>query len=139
MNKLNSIEKLGLCVTWKLIDIDLCGTFQIPPQLSKDDLLDYLYNKLNVIDENTDDIISVVCESDDFDKCKKIVNSLATKDMSDSSLQFRKWRVLLLQNLINEISADYFQGILQLMEFWTIIGIPKNSPNVFPQKKKLYL
>lgn len=130
MNKLIKMSYLGLKVTWKVITIGLYGAEYISPQISKDDILEYLNKLLVFEDSEADDIILLICEDKNSPEFDKILNSLANNENSDFSLQLRKWRAYLLNELLNNLSQNCLQGLLELTEFWVSFGIPKDCPHV---------
>lgn len=132
MNKLNAIEKMGLKVSWKLINIGLFGFKKIPIQLTYTDVFDYLDKRLCNQDNWVDDIIKLICEKDDEPKMRLLIQNFADEDCTDIDVQLRKWRALILKNTLNDLSVDCLQGLLQLMEFWVSMGTPKECPQEFP-------
>ena len=129
---------MGFSITWKLILVGLFGRDQISALLTCEEMFDYLDEKLNVIDEKTDDIILVICERDDIIRAKTVVQKLAKKEHSELSLQIRKWRAYILKDTLDNLNSDFLQAILQLMNFWVLMGMPKDCPQEFPlQNNKL--
>ena len=133
MNKLKTLKSLGFQIPWKLMSIGLYGLCEIPALLTRDELLDYLDSLLEHMDEQTDNIVSLICESDNYMKFDKLLKKFAENDESDVEIQKRKWRVYLLKTLLDHISQDSLQGLLELMEFWMSMGNPKDSPHMFPE------
>lgn len=132
MNKLFFLKNMGFKISWKLITIGLFGNDEIPPLLTHNDLVEYLYSLLTDINEQTDDIITLICEEDNSTNFKSILKKLADEDVSDITIQKRKWRAFLLKNLIDNISCDCLQGLLELMEFWLSMEKPNDCPQIFP-------
>ena len=132
MNKLNLLESMGFKVSWKLINIGLRGHDEIPMLLNHDDVIDYLENLLSSNNKQIDDIVSLICSKDNPSEFNRRIATLASNDRTFMVLQKRKWRVYLLKNTIDNISKDYLQGILELMEFWASMGIPNDCPQTFP-------
>lgn len=132
MNKLCVLKNLGFKISWSLIAIGLYGDCEIPPLITRLDIVDYLDGLLTDIDENTDNIITLVCEKEDNIKFDRLLKKLASEDDSNISTQKHKWRVYLLKELIDNIAEDSLQGLLALMEFWVLMGKPDNCPQKFP-------
>lgn len=136
MNKLDCLENMGFKITWTLIKIGLCGHNGIPTLLSANNVIEYFDRLLCSFDGQTDgnieDIISLMCVSEDKNEVEKQVLFLANKDCSDFSIQLRKWRAYLLKDLLDHINSDYMQGLLELMEFWSFLGITEDCPHTFP-------
>ena len=132
MNKLNFLKNMGFKISWKLINIGLFGDDEIPVSLTHDDVLEYLDSLLTDINEQTDNIIALICEKDDCARFDRFLKELANEDDSNTAIQKRKWRAYLLKKLIDNISEDCLQGLLELMEFWISMGKPDDCPQTFP-------
>lgn len=136
MNRLKILENMGFKITWKLIDIGLYGLYEIPVVLTRDEVWDYLDDLLTNIDEQSDNIISLICEKDDPIRADKILKKYTDNDKSDIIVQTRKWRAYLLKTLLDNISHDCLQGLLELIEFWISMGKPEDCPHIFPASKE---
>lgn len=132
MNKLCVLKNLGFKISWKLIAIGLYGNGEIPPLITHLDVVDYLNGFLTDIDEQTDNIIALICEKEDCSKFDRLLKKFANEDDSNIAIQKRKWRVYLLKNLIDNINEDSMQALLELMEFWVSMGKPDSCPQTFP-------
>lgn len=133
MNKLCFLKNLGFKISWNLIAIGLYGNGEIPSLITRLDIVDYLDSLLTDIDEQTDNIIALICEKEDSAKFDRILEELANKDNSSIAIQKRKWRVCLLKILLDNINGDSLQGMLELMEFWVSMGMPNDCPQTFPK------
>lgn len=142
MNKLKELEKYGFKITWKLISIGLFGFKEIPQLLTYDDIFNYFdyflanIGKAHVDGICVDDVILFVCEKEDLEAADKLLKKYSNCDKTDITVQIRKWRVYLLQKLIDTISQDCLQGLLELIEFWISIGRPQDCPFDFPNVKE---
>lgn len=123
---------MGFKLSWNLIAIGLYGYEEIPVSLNYDDVFDYLDDLLVNTNEQIDTIIALVCEKEEVEKFDRLLKELASKDNSNIMIQKRKWRACLLKILINNISQDVLQGLLELMEFWISMGKPYDCPLSFP-------
>lgn len=132
MNKICVLKELGFKISWNLIAIGLYGNGEIPPSITYSDVVDYLDDLLTNVDEQTDNIVALICEKDDSTEFDKLLKKLANKDHSDIVVQKRKWRACLLKILIDNINKDCLQGLLELMEFWISMGKPNDCPQIFP-------
>lgn len=131
MNKLHILENLGFKITWRLMQIGVKGSREIPAILSRAEILEYLGDLLNNIDNQTDHIISLICEDNPIE-FNTMLEKFAESDGCDISIQKRKWRAYLLKTLLDNLSRDPLQGLLDLMEFWLAMGKPDYCPHVFP-------
>ena len=132
MNKLNMLTNMGFRISWKLVNIGLYGYDEIPVLLTHDEVLEYLDMLLTDITEQTDNIISLICEKDNITEFDKLLKKFASGDSSNIIIQKRKWRAYLLKKLIDNSSEDFLQGLLELMEFWILMGKPDDCPQTFP-------
>lgn len=132
MNKLCVLKNLGFKISWNLIAIGLYGNGEIPPLITHLDVVDYLDSLLTDINEQTDNIIALICEKEDRTNFDRLFKELASEDNSNIVVQKRKWRAYLLKNLTDNINEDGLQGLLELMEFWVSMGKPDNCPQTFP-------
>ncbi len=140
MNKLYNLKYMGFKITWHLIAIGLIGNDEIPPLITHLDVVEYLDGLLEDTNEqtdvittlNVDNIIALIIEKDDYTKFDNVLKELAREDAADIFLQKRKWRAFLLKQLIDNISEDCLQGLLELMEFWISMGNPEDCPQAFP-------
>lgn len=131
MNKIIKMEDIGFHISWKLIEIGLYGYSCMNQQLTKEEVCQYFDERLLQEDEETDNIVKLVLEQDDDDNFKKMLQYLATTEKSDINIQFRKWRIFLLIDILENISKDYVQGLLSLTEFWSSMNFPDDSPHVY--------
>ena len=60
---------------------------QFPVSLTYDDVLNYLDSLLTDIDEQTDNIIALVCEKEDSTKFDMLLKELANKDKSNIAVE----------------------------------------------------
>lgn len=132
MNKLYTLENMGFKMTWELIAIGLFGKDEIQPLITNLDVFEYLDGLLKNINKNTDDIIALISEKDNPEKFDKLLICFAKRDAADTAIQKRKWRAYLLKKLMDSISKDCLQGLLELMEFWVSMGLPSDCPETFP-------
>ena len=132
MNKLDVLKNMGFKISWKLISFGLFGNAEIPPTLTRREIIDYLTDSLTVVGKRTDDIVSLICEENDPVKFDARLRQLASRDTTDTTIQKRKWRAYLLKRTLDNISEDYLQRLLELMEFWMSMGRPDDCPLIFP-------
>ena len=137
MNKINDIMQMGFRITWRVIAIGLFGEAYITPQLSKDDVYEYLDSLLTVPSAETDKIIKLICERDDNIKTDQMITFFAELENADLELQLRKWRAYLLKRILDEGKEDFMRSLLDLTEFWVSLGMPNDSPHEYPTKNNV--
>lgn len=134
MNKLTALKGIGFKTPWKLISLVLFGDTVIPPVLTRSEVIAYLADALTNADEQSDDIVRLICEESDSAKFDARLRRLAGSDSSDAALQKRKWRAYLLKNTLDSMRGDCLEGLLELMEFWVSMGKPDDCPMTFPDR-----
>lgn len=137
MNVLNILENMGFKITWKLISLGLYGFEGVPVFLSRNELFVYLNDCLGRNVTQIDNIIYLLCEKEDNFKIDQLLSSLATEDGSIETVQLRKWKAYILKDLLNSYNQDYFQCMLELLEFWTSVGDMEKCPFDFPDKNSV--
>lgn len=137
MSKLLLLKSMGFYISWKTIYIGLYGYEEIPASLTREEVLDFLDGLLTSTNKHTDNIISLICEKDDCVMFDRLLKKLACNDCSNIAIEKRKWRSFLLKELLDNISNDYLQGLLELMEFWISMGEPENCPQPFPNNNDI--
>lgn len=133
MNKLDVMKNMGFAITWKLISIGLYGSGRIPVSLTYDDVFEYIDDSYSENNGQTDNMIALICEENEREEFDKLLKGFSNRESSDVDLQKRKWRCCLLRSLIDNIDEDFFQGLLELMEFWVSMGITDDCPQAFPK------
>ncbi|MGV3607704.1 MAG: DUF2247 family protein [Planctomycetaceae bacterium] len=58
-----------------------------------------------------------------------LLMDLATLNGGDPKLELRKWRLVLLEDLLTNFPADAVNGLVALTEFWECFGYPVESPH----------
>lgn len=133
MNALVFLRSIGLKIFWKLIAVGLYGDGGTPAELARQEVLDFLNLCLTQEGPQTDRIVSILCEGNDYEAMDAKIKGFAALDGSDLSLQKRKWRAYRLTRLLETLSADPLQGLLALMEFW-LPARDADCPLTFPCK-----
>ena len=110
------MRSIGLKIFWKLIAVGLYGDSGTPAELARQEVLDFLNLCLTQEGPQTDRIVSILCEGNDYEAMDAKIKGFAALDGSDLSLQKRKWR-----------------GLLALMEFW-LPARDTDCPLTFPRK-----
>ena len=133
---LKSMELMGFHISWKLIRMGLKGWNSVLPILDRKDVIDYLYDILDCLDDRTEDAIALICEKDDPEGFDQLLDEMAEKDNSDFELQQKKWQICLLYQVLNSMKKDILYGLLELMEFWASMGFPEDAPRSFPSPEE---
>ena len=60
---------------------------------------------------------------------EKWLSELSEENGSDPLIELRKWRLVLLEQLLDNIPGDALYGLIALTEFWQNFGFPPDSPH----------
>lgn len=132
MNKLEEINKImKFKITWKFIKIGYLGYESIQPQITKKDICDYAYSLLEKSSSDFDEIAQLIGEKADDYEFNRILEKLAKHENSNMELQVHKWIIYLTERMISNLDNDYFEGLLNITEFWISLGQPKYAPHIY--------
>ncbi|MFO0723478.1 MAG: DUF2247 family protein [Myxococcota bacterium] len=69
--------------------------------------------------------------SDGLERTREVLRELALRARSDAALEARKWRALLLEDLLAALKSerDPTQGLIRFTEFWAEFDYPLDSPH----------
>lgn len=136
MHMLSYLCRMGFRISWKTVCVGLFGCDEIPVSLSHEEAVDYLYGLLETVNNRTDDIVTLICETDDRERFDKCLKALADKDGADLLLQKRKWRAGLLGALLDGIDSRPLWGLPEITEFWATVGNKACGPCAFPENRE---
>ena len=119
MNALVFLRSIGLKIFWKLIAVGLYGDGGTPAELARQEVLDFLNLCLTQEGPQTDRIVSILCEGNDYEAMDAKIKGFAALDGSDLSLQYSR------------SSAAPMDMVL--MEFW-LPARDTDCPLTFPRK-----
>jgi hypothetical protein len=131
MIKLEDFQKLGIPITWKLIDIGFKGSEMFANQLLPSDILDYATDKMSGNDENTD-LFDLACEYEtNIWEIDRYVKKLSSMENSKTDIEFKKWRVVYVLKNLPDIDTEFIQGLIDLGDIWVEFDFPEDSPHIF--------
>lgn len=134
-NCLKNIENMGFKVTWKLITVGLSFNNDFQLFLSYDEIFDYFNYCLGRKEEHIDKIVSILCEKGDTQVVARLLADFSENDRACEFIQIRKWKAYTLKTILEKKYCDYLQGILELLEFWSIYDYPQKCPINFPTNR----
>jgi hypothetical protein len=107
---------------------------EFPPLLSADELAAYASERLaSSSDPREDDLIVRLLSLDLKSESREAVTNhlarLSSLRECDPSLEVRKWRLVLLEDLLEQLPSDPLYGLIALTEFWQSFGFPPDSPH----------
>jgi hypothetical protein len=118
-------------VNWRTLLIGRDGPGKYPPLLSQDDVRRFAAEKIaERPDEPPDTLTLAIASSDDDDEVIKNLRRLAEQQPGDPARELRKWRLVLLKEVIGELPQDPLYGLLRLTEFWERFDYPSDGPHI---------
>ena len=120
-------EGLGRISPWP----DRWETF--PPLLTFEEVCKYCYDAIaNTNDTNE---ISFILDVLDFEKkepehalVRYLIKPLSDSEHGDTAFELRKWRAILLSEVLEGLQGDALPDSLKIGEFWLYCGFPSDSP-----------
>lgn len=105
-----------------------------PSLLSVDDLLAFADERLASSSDVTEDesiigLLSLNLHSESRETILEHLARLAKLGDGDPSRELRKWRAVLLEDLLDGLAADPLDGMMAFSEFWQNFGFPPDSPH----------
>lgn len=131
MKYLRGLIDAGIRISWRILLIGLEGPGKYPPLLSIEDVLAFANEQINISTSPPECVIAViVASSEGAEETRTVLRRLADEEKSDATLELRKWRLVLLKNVMAELPDDALYGLLALTEFWERFDFPLDSPHV---------
>ena len=132
MKKLKIFNELGLCITWKLIDLGFKGSEVFQGELSTKEIIDFAVSIMEKGQNADADVINLACEYEaNADGVDKYVKQLAQKENTEYCFEYRKWRVLYVLHNLPAPETEFIEGLIALGDIWVKLNFPSDSPHVF--------
>jgi hypothetical protein len=108
---------------------------EFPPLISAEEIADYSYARLvHSSDANERDLIekllSVKLQTQSRQEIRNVLKRLSDMLGGNEAIELRKWRMVLLEDLLGTMPKDALYGLMALSEFWQKFGFPADSPHV---------
>lgn len=130
-NIIKEFEKLGMSITWTLIDIGYKGSEAFKDQLSVQEIINYAILLLESGQVN-EKIINIAGEShQNEEKANEYIKILAKSENVDRELEYEKWIVWYVNHGVQEKFEDPITGLLELGNLWLSLGEIPDCPHVF--------
>lgn len=123
----------GIPINWTTIKVGWQGVGKYVRRLIEvDDIILFAveaHSNCSVEQSKTVLLLMGVTEKDKelIDSCLHKLHLLEGKDVS---LEARKWRLGMVEELISDLENEALGGLLQLTEFWEQFNFPDDSPHV---------
>lgn len=107
---------------------------EFEPMLSFDEIVEYGAQRLTVSsDPMEQDLIMNLLITGTHTPTREEISTLLAhlSDLNGANPQFelRKWRFVMLQELLNNLPKDPTYALIELSEFWQSFGFPSDSPH----------
>ena len=132
MSYLHGMAALGLRANWRTLLTGLEGPAKYHPVVTLDDVCAFACEQLVVPTTpiSEDAVASLVASSDEPMEVHRLLRLFAEREKSDAELELRKWRLMLLRDIMSHLPGDPLYGLLALTEFWERFDFPPDSPHV---------
>ncbi len=133
--EIKEFNRIGLEITWCLLEIGLNGERQFTPQLRPEDIIEYATQKLlENIEASRNIVLLAGANKSDIEEIKQLLRKLSEEENVDRKKEFRKWRVIYILSVLSNLSTDYVQGLLDIGDAWAMFDFPDDSPHIFQGK-----
>lgn len=131
MIELKEFIKLGLHITWTLIDIGFKGSDVFCNELKASDIIEYAESIL-YLDDYHEEVAELASESEEnIYEIDKYVKILSSYEKCERSLEFEKWVVCYVNKHIQKKYDNCIDGLIELADIWVKLEMPKDYPFIF--------
>ncbi|MFP4052995.1 MAG: DUF2247 family protein [Phycisphaerae bacterium] len=107
---------------------------EFPPLILAEEVAAYADERLAVASAAVEQDLTVSLSMADLeDKTREEIRdqlvALSKLDGGEREIELRKWRLALLEQLLERVPQDPLQGLMALTEFWQQWGFPPDSPH----------
>lgn len=136
--------QVGFDVNWTTMFVGWngLGTFspwpdrrdEFPPLFSASELACFADERLATYSDVAEDDLIVKLlwldlPNERRETIRGLLKHLADLGEGDPVFELRKWRLVLLEDLLENIPSDALNGLIALTEFWQSVGFPMESPH----------
>ena len=107
---------------------------EFPPLLRISDLVSYASERLIASSSAKEeklivDLLEMEQAGQTREAIRGVIGVLSAIDGGECARELRKWRVIMLQDVISRLPPDPTQALLALTEFWQNFGFPIDGPH----------
>ena len=107
---------------------------EFPPLLSAEEVVTYANERIGVTSDAAElelivKLLSIDPRGSARGAIRDLLARLAELDGGDAAFERRKWRLILLEDLLEHIPSDPVYGLTSLSAFWQSWGFPSDSPH----------
>jgi Uncharacterized protein conserved in bacteria (DUF2247) len=121
----------GIPITWDTLRIGFEGPRSFPPQVETQELNAFADVRLAGGAEATPEVTDLsILSPGDRQAAIDDLRQLAKHDSDGVDVEHRKWRLFLVDTLIESLPHDPIQGLREMTEFWALLEFPADGPHV---------
>ncbi len=131
VNSFARLRALGLEPTWRGLLIGWSGLEQIGPWVDAEDVERLAVERIvRAQDEQlgADLAFLAAAAKEDPREVRDCLQRVAEQEGSDEARELRKWRAVLLAELLDRLPTDDLETYLSLAGFWSAFGFPNDVP-----------
>ena len=107
-----------------------------PPLLTLDEVYEYCYDAIAKTDSKEEisliiDLLEFENRSPDRALVRSLLQPLAKLVPNETAFELRKWRVIMLDEILAQLKNNVVDDLAALSEFWMYFGFPPDSPMKF--------
>ena len=130
MNKLRLLIEKQLKLNWVTILIGWEGPGKYTPQLIPKDIIEFATELVTNEDNQPESVwILAGTSENDVTEVENLISQLAQSETVDRETELRKWRAILVEDALNNLSDDPLYGLIGLTEVWGNFDYPTDSPH----------
>lgn len=116
---------------------------EFPSLISANEVSVYAGDRLAITSNPVEDelivrLFSLDLASESRQRIAAILKQLSDLDRGDPLIELRKWRLVLLEELLVSLPHDAIEGLVTLFEFWQEFGFPIDSPHMVQGRENTF-
>ena len=112
-----------------------------PPLLTLDEMYKHCYDAVGKTDDKEElrlmiDVLEFENKSPNRALVRSLIQPLARLHSNDATFELRKWRAIILGEVLGKLQNDGLNDWISIAEFWMYFGFPPDSPIEFQTFEK---
>lgn len=129
MNRIKEICDNNIPVNWGTLWTAWKGLRAYPPLIGASDVIEFAVDKLGSEKAVPDPVLRLASlYQTETDKVRELLFSLSKSNPYDPETEERKWRLIILMDLLGHLPKDPMYAVLELADFWSTWDFPADSP-----------
>lgn len=125
---IDRLMKKEILVTWSFLLIGLSGVNSLSPKIKLEEVVDFCLHIF--LGGSNNDYIEKIAFSGPFEQDIVVKNLQRLEKKNQIEMAHISWSLLLLEDLLSNLSLEPMQGLLELTDFWGYMGFPAYSPHI---------